>query len=75
MLQGEKLEIYNRINQTIYKLNKYNFTYKIKDFLTGCFVVWDLEGKVYQYIAETEIILGRKEKGINNLIKILRKEL
>lgn len=75
MLQGEKLEIYERIIETISKLNEYNFAYKIKDFITGCFVIWDLEGKIYQYIVETEIILGRKEKGINNLIKILRKEL
>lgn len=75
MLQGKDLELYKKISKAITKFNKFGFNYSLKNPLIGYFVVWDSNGKCYQYISETETILGRKEKGINDLIRILRGEL
>lgn len=75
MLQEKELMLYRRICEAITKFDKFNFTYSLKNYEIGYFMVWNGKGKVYQYIAEFEIILGRKEKGINDLIRILRGEL
>lgn len=75
MLQGQNLELYNKISKAIKKFNKFEFNYKLINPLIGYFVVWDSDGQVYQYIADTEEIEGKKETGINDLIRILRGEL
>lgn len=75
MLYGKELMVYGRISEAITKFDKFNFTYSLKNYRIGYFMVWNKEGKAYQYIAELETILGRKEKGINDLIRILRGEL
>lgn len=75
MLYGKELMVYGRINEAITKFNKFNFTYSLKNYRIGYFMVWNRDEKAYQYIAELESILGIKEKGINDLIRILRGEL
>lgn len=74
ILQGQDLEIYKKISEAITKFDKSNFTYSLKNYSIGYFMVWDSDGKAYQYIAYTGEILGRKEIGINDFIRILRGE-
>lgn len=74
MIQENK-KIYQNIDIAISNFDKYNFPYQTKNYTIGHFIVWNSNGKPYQYIAKTGIILGRKEKGITNLIKILKGEI
>lgn len=59
-----------RLEYAIKKLEENNLECYIKNAIIGHLFVYDIDGNMIQYWANTGKILGRQERGINNLIKL-----